>query len=291
VTSVAAKVLSVEGLRRDIAKRFKANRIDTPRLDARVLLAHALRLDHAGLVRESGRVLAAAEITCAETLVARRIAREPVARIIGVQEFWGMPLALSAATLVPRPETETVVEAALAAVGKSHGRGLRIADLGTGSGAIMLALLAELPEAIAIGTDRDRVAIAAARHNAARLSLALRAMFAVCDFGAALAGGFDLVVANPPYVRTGDIAALDPEVRDHDPHFALDGGPDGLAAYRAIVADARRLLAPNAPLVVEIGIGQSDAVAALIAAAGLCNIVIAPDLAGMPRAITARRDP
>ena len=155
----------------------------------------------------------------------------------------------------------------------------------------MLALLAELPEAIAIGTDRDRFAIAVARHNAARLSLASRAMFAVCDFGAALAGGVDLVVANPPYVRTSDIAALDPEVRDHDPHLALDGGADGLAAHRAIVADARRLLAPNAPLVVEIGIGQSDAVAALIAATGLRNMAIAPDLAGIPRAITARRDP
>jgi release factor glutamine methyltransferase len=291
VTDAAAKEPALESLRRDVAKRLKANGIDTPELDARLLVGHALRLDHAGLVGESRRILTPEEIARSETLVARRIAREPVARITGVKEFWSLPLALSPAVLVPRPETETVVEAALAAVGKSPRRTLRIADLGTGSGAIMLALLAELPEAIAIGTDRDCAAVAMARRNAARLSLASRALFTVCDFGAALSGGFDIVVANPPYVRTGDIAALDPEVRDHDPHGALDGGPDGLAAYRAIVADARRLLAPNAPLVVEIGVGQSEAVATLLAAAGLRDVAVTPDLAGIARAIAARRDP
>jgi release factor glutamine methyltransferase len=293
VTGVAAPVLSLDSARRAIARRLKARGIDTPDLDARLLVGHALGLDHAGLARASGRALDAEEIARIEALVARRLAREPVARIIGVKEFWGLPLRLGPAVLVPRPETETVVEQALAAIdrGGSRDRLLRIADLGTGSGAIMLALLSELPNAFAIGTDRDPAALAVARGNAARLGFGARAAFVACNFGQALAGGLDLLVTNPPYVRSGDMAGLDPDVRDYDPHIALDGGPDGLAAYRAIAADARALLNPNAHLVAEIGAGQSDAVVALLAAAGLARVAVAPDLAGIPRAVSARREP
>jgi release factor glutamine methyltransferase len=293
VTGVAAPVCSIDGARRDIARRLKARGIDTPDLDARLLVGHALGLDHAGLARASGRALGADETARIEALVARRLAREPVARITGAKEFWGLPIRLGPAVLVPRPETETVVEEALAAIdrGGSRERALRIADLGTGSGAIMLALLSELPNAFAIGTDRDPAALAVARGNATRLGFDARAAFVVCDYGQALGGGLDLLVTNPPYVGSGDIAGLDPDVRDYDPHVALDGGPDGLAAYRAIAADARALLKPNAHLVAEIGAGQSAAAVSLFAAAGLDRIAVKLDLAGIPRAVSARREP
>jgi release factor glutamine methyltransferase len=219
-----------------------------------------------------------------------------VARIIGVKEFWGLPFQVVPAVLVPRPDTETVVETALARLDRDGARSrrlrvadLRIADLGTGSGAILIALLRELPSAWGIGTDCDAAALATARANAVGLGVAARAAFIACDFGAALAGNFDLVAANPPYIATDEIAALAPEVRDFDPRGALDGGPDGLAAYRTITRDAVRLLAPGGHLVMEIGAGQSQAVAALAAAAGLRSIAVAPDLAGIPRTVSACR--
>ncbi len=164
---------------------------------------------------------------------------------------------------------------------------MRIADLGTGSGALLLALLTELPNAAGVGTDVSPEALAAARDNADRLGLASRAQFVVCDFGAALAGAFDLVVTNPPYIASGDIAALPPEVR-HDPRRALDGGADGLDCYRTIAGQARGCSAPDGHLVVELGIGQEPAVAALFRAAGLAPSPARPDLAGIPRALHAR---
>jgi release factor glutamine methyltransferase len=207
-----------------------------------------------------------------------------------MKEFWGLPLRIDSSVLVPRPDTETVVETALAAI---DARGLRtqpwrIADLGTGSGALLLALLHELPQASGAGVDRDVRTVTIARDNALRLGIGTRAVFAVSDYGAALAGAFDLVVANPPYVATRDIAALAPEVRDYDPRLALDGGEDGLDAYRAIAADAARLIAPGGSLVVEIGVGQSCAVATMLGAAGFDTSMRA-DLSGIPRAVRGRR--
>jgi release factor glutamine methyltransferase len=194
------------------------------------------------------------------------------------------------AVLVPRPETETVVETALARLDAAgvRERPLRIVDLGTGSGAILLALLHQLPQASGIGTDCSVAAIETARENARRLGLAPRAAFVACDFAAALGGGFDLVVANPPYIASAEIATLPSEVRNFDPVVALDGGADGLTAYRAIVADAGRLLAPGAFLVMEVGAGQSNAVAALANAAGFSATDATPDLAGIPRVVSAR---
>jgi release factor glutamine methyltransferase len=283
----------IDAIRRDVARRLRDRGFDSPDLDARILIGHALGLDHTALVRAAERALAPTEVDRIEALVARRLDHEPVARITGVKEFWGLPFAISPAVLVPRPETETVVEQALAAIDRNGGRAraLRIADLGVGSGAILIALLTELPNAIAIGTDRDPAALAVARENARRLGVASRAFFVACDFGAALAPGCHLVVTNPPYVRRDDIAALDSEVRDFDPRGALDGGPDGLAAYRAIAADARRIVAPNAHLIAETGKGQGDAVAALFADGGFRDIRITPDLAGISRAVTAIRNP
>jgi release factor glutamine methyltransferase len=283
---------SIEAARRSLAQQLHDCGIEAPEVDARLIVGHALGLDHAALTVQSRRVLAPAETEAIAALAARRRTHEPVARILGRKEFWGLSLRLNAETLVPRPETETVVDAALAAIkaGDRESRALRIADLGTGTGALLLALLTELPAACGIGTDISTAALACARDNAAMLGLDSRASFAGCDYGAALAGPFDLVVANPPYVARGDIAALSPEVRDFDPRRALDGGPDGFDGYRAISADARRLLAPGGALVLELGFGQLDDVIALLPAA-LAPAAVRHDLAGVARALVIRHLP
>jgi release factor glutamine methyltransferase len=282
---------SIASLRRSLTQAFRRHGLSTPELDARLLVAHALRLDHAALAAQAARALTAAEADAVAVLAARRIDREPVARIIGVKEFWGLDFRLNPATLVPRPETETVVEAALDALDRSQPRDAvrKVADLGTGSGALLLALLSELPLAHGCGTDRSAQALGCARANAAALGLAGRASFLACDFGAALKGPFDLVVSNPPYVAHGDIAALAPEIRAFDPPLALDGGPDGLDAYRAITTTARDLLLPDGILVLELGIGQLGAVEGLLPAAGLVALG-APrrDLLGIARALAVK---
>jgi len=283
---------SVDAARRGVARRFRDGGIDTPDLDARILVGHALGLDHTALMLAGERCLQPAEIARVETFAARRLGREPIARIIGTKEFWGLPLKVTPDVLVPRPETETVVEQALAAVDRTGARSrpLRIADLGVGSGAILIALLVELPNASAVGTDRDPAALALARENARRSGVAPRATFVACDFGVGVAPGCDLVVTNPPYIRTGDIAELEPDVREFDPRGAIDGGVDGLAAYRVIAVHAQHILTPGAHLIAEIGKGQADAVAALFAAAGFGRIRIVPDLAGVPRVVVAIRN-
>jgi len=290
---VNGAALCVDGARRDIARRLRHHGIETPDLDARILVGHALALDHTALIQAGQRRLEAAEIAQIETLAARRLAREPIARITGIKEFWGLPFKITPAVLVPRPETETVVEQALAVLDQTDSRShaLRIADLGVGAGVILIALLTELPNAHAIGTDRDPAALAVARENAGRQGVATRAAFVACDFGAGLAAGCDLVVTNPPYLCTNEIAELEPEVREFDPLGALDGGRDGLAAYRTIAIDAQRILAPGAHLIAEIGQGQGDAVAALLAAAGFGGMRFVPDLAGIARAVVAIRNP
>ena len=225
---------TVADTRRALAGRFRSAGLDTPDLDARILVGHALGLDHTALAANAGRVLNAAQAREIDLLAERRSGGEPVARITGVKEFWGLPLRVTPSTLVPRPDTETVVEVALGLIdaGGSRRRALRIADLGTGSGALLLALLSELPHALGIATDLSAAALETARDNARRLKLEARALFLAGDFGAALKGGFDLVVVNPPYIASGELAALPAEVR-HDPQLALDGGADGLACYRA----------------------------------------------------------
>jgi release factor glutamine methyltransferase len=285
---------SVDAVRRGVARRFRDAGIDTPDLDARILVGDALGLDLTALIRAGERRLDAREMALIEGGVARRLNGEPVARITGTKEFWGLPFTVTPDVLVPRPDTETVVERALAQIGDEGGRSraVRIADLGTGSGAILIALLHELPNATGIGTDRDVAAIAVARENARRLGVAARAVFAVCDFGAAVAPGCDLVVTNPPYIRTDDIAGLDREVRNFDPHGALDGGHDGLEAYRVIATQARDILADGGSgghLIAETGAGQSADVAALFAAAGFTGIGIWTDLSDTDRVVSARR--
>ena len=284
-----AKALSAAAMRRALTEQFRAAGLDSPELDARILVGHALSLDHAALATAGTRVLDAKERDAIAAFAARRLAHEPVARIVGGKEFWSLYLRVDATTLVPRPETETVVEAALAAIdaGGSRYRALHIADLGTGSGALLLALLSELPNAFGVGTDTSFGALSVARDNAQRLQFA-RAAFVGCDMGAALAGRYDLIVVNPPYIASGDIAALAADVRDYDPRSALDGGADGLDCYRAIAATAPALLKPAGAVVVELGAGQVQAVTALFSAAGLEPSPPRADLSGVPRALVAR---
>ncbi len=285
-----ADALTVAGARRKLAEEFRAGGIDSPELDARILVGHALSLDHASIAAAGARLLTADEKNAIDALASRRLAREPVARIVGSKEFWSLNLRIDAATLVPRPETETVVEAALAAIDMDgpRSRALRIADLGTGSGALLLALLAELPNAVGVGTDTSLGGLVVARDNARRLGIA-RAAFVACDMAAALGGSFDLIVSNPPYIASREIAALAPEVRDFDPRDALDGGPQGLDCYRAVAATVPAVLRPGGALVVELGSGQAPAVAALFSAAGLGSSPPRCDLEGMPRALLARK--
>lgn len=283
---------TVEAARRSLTARFTSAAIDSAELDARLLAGHALGLDLTGMISAAQRRLTPDEAARLEGFARRRLDGEPVARIIGEKEFWGLPLLLSPATLVPRPDTETVVELALELL-RADGelnRPLRIADLGTGSGAILLALLSELPAAAGFGTDISDAALQTAAANAARAGLLARTTLVRCDYARGLSGAFDLIVSNPPYIRSADIGHLAADVRKYDPLAALDGGADGLDAYRVLIPQAARLLAPGAALVVEAGAGQSEDIRGLMAMSGLVTI-IAPkaDLAGIARAVAGHK--
>jgi len=272
-----------------LAQAFRTAGIEDADVDARLLVGHALHLDRARLIAQSDRILEAREINVINALAARRLKREPVSRILGQKEFWSIALAITPDVLVPRPETETVVEGALDFVvrGGLRMERLRILDIGTGSGALLLALLRELPNATGIGTDISTGALKVARENAARCGLEGRCTFLVCDIASVVEGPFDLLVSNPPYIAHDEITSLAPEVKNYDPTVALDGGDDGLAAYRAIAADAKRLLAPGARMFVELGAGQEAAVRDLFTNVGLTAGTARTDLAGIPRVLGA----
>jgi release factor glutamine methyltransferase len=285
---------TVDAARRALAARFDAARLESAELDARLLLGATLKLDLTGLITSSARRLTQEEADLLEQFARRRVRGEPVARILGEKEFWGLRLKLSPETLVPRADTETVVELALDMLRDNPppNRDLRILDIGTGSGAILLALLSERSDAFGVGTDLCEGALKAARQNAAALGYSPRTGFVACDYASALKGPFDLVVSNPPYIRSADIGDLGTEVREHDPLSALDGGADGLTAYRALVPEAVRLLVEGGTLVVEAGYGQAGQIEGLMVAADL--VVQEPpraDLAGIPRAVGGRKRP
>jgi release factor glutamine methyltransferase len=264
----------------DGAARLRAAGIENPRLEARLLLAHALGVPVAALLRDPH---VPAEPTAYVALVSRRSAHEPLAYILGHREFWSLRFAVSPTTLIPRPESETLIEAALAAFA---GRGPpdRILDLGTGTGCLLLSALHEFPIAFGLGVDRSPAAAELAAANARMLCLADRAAFLCADWAEAIAGGFDLILCNPPYIPTSEIGGLMPEVAGHEPASALDGGADGMATYRRIIPLLPRLLRPDGVAVLELGIGQGPQVAALAREAGLCATT-RPDLAGIPRAL------
>jgi release factor glutamine methyltransferase len=265
-----------------VAAQLAAAGIGQPRREARLLLAAALGTDAGGL-------LATDEIAEAAfaPLLARRLAREPMAYITGRREFWGLTFATSAATLIPRPDSETLIEAALAAR-PDRAQVKRILDLGTGTGCLLLAALHEYQQAVGVGVDKSPAAAALAAENAASLGLGHRASFLAGDWASAVTGTFDLILSNPPYIPAADIPGLMPEVAAYEPRTALDGGADGLDAYRAILAALPALLARNGLAVLELGAGQAQLVSSMAAGAGLTHQT-RDDLNGHARALLLSR--
>ena len=260
--------------------------IDDPRREARLLLAHALCLTPDELRRlPANQLVRPSQV---RHLVARRAAREPFAFITGRTGFWTLDVAVSPATLIPRADSESLIEAAIALRDRRAVRA--ILDLGCGTGCLLLAALSEFNWAYGIGVDRSEAACRLAQGNAARNTLSERASFICADWSASLAGGFDLVLCNPPYIPTAEITSLMPEVASHEPASALDGGPDGLHSYRHLIPELPALLAPDGLAIVEIGQGQSDAVALLAQAAGLALVRYHSDLSGAQRAIVLARE-
>jgi release factor glutamine methyltransferase len=271
---------------REGARRLGAARIDNPRLESRLLLAYALGRSSEDLFRDLSAPVGPSNF---ENLIARRAGREPLAFILGWREFWSLPFHVSPATLIPRPDSETVVEAALTLCRDRQARS-RVLDLGTGTGCLLLAFLHERPDARGIGVDRSEAAARLARRNARDLGLAGRAAFLCGDWACSLDGQFDLVVSNPPYVPTTEIGALMPDVAAHEPRTALDGGMCGLTAYRAIIAALPSLLTPSGAAVLELGLGQYDAVAAIANSAGY-RVEPRLDIAGIARVMILRPTP
>jgi release factor glutamine methyltransferase len=264
--------------------QLRAAGIESPRLEARLLLAYVLGIPQEALIAEPGAAFAAE--TAYRAAVTDRAGHAPLAYILGYREFWSLRLAVSPATLIPRPDTESLVAAALA---RCAGRPpARLLDLGTGTGCLLLALLSEWPASFGVGVDRVEAAARLAAENSRALGLAARAAFVCADWASALHGKFDLVVANPPYIPTGEIPGLMPEVAAHEAASALDGGADGLAAYRLILAALPRLLTDGARAILEFGSGQAESVTALAQRAGFFA-EIDNDLSGMPRMIVLRR--
>jgi release factor glutamine methyltransferase len=266
--------------------------IDTPELDARLLLCHAAGLSHEAYVAKAGDKLQPATLARLITAIDRRLKREPVSRIIGTREFYGRLYDIGPEGLDPRPETETLIEAALALIDRRRWRdqSLKLLDLGTGTGCILITMLAELPRATGIGTDLSPSALALAAANAMRLGVGSRAAFVAADWLDGIGGKYDLVLSNPPYLASGEIAGLAQEVAAYDPMLALDGGPDGLDAYRRIAARAPAVLAEGGRLLVEIGASQAAQVSGIVRAAGLKldqDQAIGRDLAGRPRTVAA----
>ena len=275
-TTVAALVDAV-------ARRLKAAGIDGARAEARLIVAHVTGLDRARQLTDPGQ---AVDPEAAIALARRRAAREPMAYLTGSREFWGLEFQVGPGVLVPRPETETLIEAVLAELADRKAP-LRLLDLGTGTGCLLLTLLTLYPSATGIGIDRSAAALAYAARNCRLLGLEERALLVQGDWLAALQGPFDLIVANPPYIAPAE--PRDPETR-HEPESALLAGADGLDAYRAIAGPAWTALVPGGLAVFEIGAGQGEAVRALLERAGFCDVAVMPDLAGRPRAVTGKKE-
>jgi release factor glutamine methyltransferase len=270
--------------------RLKAAAVETPVIDARLLVEAAAGATRADLLSDPHRELSPAQAATLEDYLARRELREPVAHILGRKGFWNLILKVGPEVLTPRPDTETVVQAALEALAPEAPA--RILDLGVGSGAILLAVLHERPAAKGLGVDRSEEALAVARDNAASLGLAGRAALLRGDWTSGLGDAtFDLVLANPPYIPSADIEHLEPEVRQYEPRSALDGGPDGLDAYRTLAPEILRVLTPGGAFVVEIGHDQGPAVRELFAAAGADELRVGQDLSGRDRIVAGRKKP
>lgn len=271
----------------DVKKRLEAAGVEMPVFDARLLVEVGAGVSRMDIVTDPRRILTDEQVAAVDALTRRREAREPVAHIIGSRHFWTLDLAVTPDVLIPRPETELLVESAMHVLPLDESS--RVLDLGVGSGAILLAVLTERPGATGVGVDASGDALAVAQINADSLKLADRIDLRVGDWGEGVEGGFDLVVSNPPYIASKDIDTLQPEVARFEPRLALDGGADGLDAYRTIIADLPRLLKPGGAFALEVGMGQAEAVRALAEAVGLSTGEPKRDLAGIPRVVNGRR--
>ncbi len=259
--------------------------IETAALDARLFIEAVTGLRHEQIVADPGGEIGAGAAEAIRRMVVRRQSHEPVSRILCRREFYGRTFEVTPAVLDPRPDTETLIEVALSLVRPNS----RILDLGTGSGAIIVTLLAECPKAAGVATDLSAEALAVAKRNAAFHGVSERLQMLHCSWFDSVAGTFDLIVSNPPYIPLGDIAGLPPEVRRFDPAIALDGGPDGLEAYRRIAARAAAHLAPGGRIIVEVGSGQKEGVSAVFAASGFRLETAKADLAGHVRCLAFTR--
>lgn len=272
------------------AARLKDGRIDSPSIDARLLLEVAAGCSRTDILTDPYRAVTADQQAMLDGYVERRLRREPVSRILGRKGFWKIMLNVTPDVLSPRPDTEAILDVVLLAC-PPH-QAFTMIDLGTGSGAILLATLAERAGARGVGTDISTEALAVARENAANLDLDGRCDFIRTEWATGFGDhSFDVVVSNPPYIPSGDIPGLDPEVRDHDPHLALDGGPDGLQAYRELAPEIRRILRPGGLFAVEIGWDQGAQVKALFEAAGFEDVIVVKDLSDRDRVVTNGPDP
>ena len=270
--------------------RLEAAGIPGPVIDARVLVEAACGVTRADIVGDPYRELDAGQVERLDDYLERRIRREPVSHILGRRGFWNIMLGVTPDVLTPRPETEVIVDHALRLF--PEGRPFSLLDLGVGSGAILLAILAERPAARGLGVDASEEALAIARDNAAHLGMGGRVALLRGDWTAGLGdAGFDLVVSNPPYIATDVIETLDPEVRVYEPRLALDGGPDGLDAYRTLAPEILRVLKPGGRFLVEIGFDQRVAVEALFRQAGALEVETLPDLSTHDRVVTGVKNP
>lgn len=272
------------------AARLQDAGIERARFEARLLLSQALALSIEAIIADDARTLTPGQEGAVDALVARRAAREPMAQILGWREFYGRRFAVSADVLTPRPDSETLIDAALERFAEPA-MNLCVLDLGTGSGCLLLTVLAERPNATGLGLDRSPAALAVARANADLLRMANRAELRLGDWTqpgwSDALGRFDLILANPPYIPTANLAGLEREVRQFEPGLALDGGPDGLDAYRRLAIAIKPLLARNGLAAFEVGIGQAEAVGGLLRQAGLAVLPPRADLAGIPRCVLA----
>ncbi len=280
-------ILDINAILNSAAERLRRAGIETPALDARLLLQHVLGIDHAVIITNGERPLTPQERARYEQTIARRLARVPVHRIIGQREFWGLDLEISVDVLEPRADTERLVEIVLQWIW-THGLQndqLRLADIGTGSGAIVLALLSELNYATAVATDNSPAALAMAKTNACNHALDQRLNLIKGNYLEPLSGRFDVIVSNPPYIATSHIERLEPEVGRCDPFIALDGGADGLAAYRVLLAGTAAFLEPDGRAFFEIGYDQAAKTTAIAHQTGWRQVQIARDHGGNDRVL------
>jgi release factor glutamine methyltransferase len=268
--------------------RLKAAGLEGPVIDARILVEAASGASRADIIGDPRRPLSDQQAAALDGFVSRRLRREPISHILGRKGFWTIMLKVSSDVLTPRPESETLVELVLRDL-PEH-RPFSLLDLGAGSGALLLAILAERTAGTGLGVDISEEALAVARDNAASLGLEGRVALLRGDWTTGLPdGGFDVVVSNPPYVPTGEIATLAPEVRDHEPRLALDGGPDGLASYRRLAPEIMRVLKPAGRFAVEVGHDQAATVEALFRGAGAVGAATTRDLADRDRVVSGRK--